>query len=360
MKNLLMLFFCFTTTLFAQSAYNTHKIGQTKAESIFLSYEKAPSKVFVGELFAVKLKAIIANSDFEKIVTSFQDLHNAEILNPDANWQRSSRNIFYNTFYFKANDTTAKLPSLSLSIHQNSYKIDSSTIEAITPSIIKLNKTKEFSGVIAEEFNVKKSRTTYFDDKNYIIVLEIEAKMANLNDFSLGWVIRDGIDSSNFDLPYVHIFYYAIIPSSTRELNFTYFDTTTNAFQKISLPIEVDEKKMSTHTDLNPAQSSLQIYKDMAYGVVALVLIALFARRRKAGYIIFLAILIGLFIYNKNPFNSIKIDKGSKVKILPTQGSTVFYITNRTLYGQKLGSRDEYIKVLLPDGKIGWIDDSKN
>jgi hypothetical protein len=70
--------------------------------------------------------------------------------------------------------------------------------------------------------------------------------------------------------------------------------------------------------------------------------------------------LIGLFVYNKNPLNSIKIDKGAEIKILPTEKSTIFYITNRTIYAQKLDSKDSYTKILLPNGKIGWIYGSKD
>ena len=368
MKKLLVLLFCFTSVIFAQSVYesnesfetNSSTISQPKAQSIFLSYEETPSKVYVGELFAIKVKAIIANDDFEEITSSFQNSQNLEIINPDAKWQWFSDNIFYNTFYMKANDVTAKLPTMGLNIYQDSYKIDSEKLEAAVPSIIKLNGTKYFSGVIAKSLKIKKNKTTQFDDKNFIVVLEIEAEQANLNDFSLKWVTRDGIDSTHDNLPYFKIFYYAIVPDFTKEFIFTYFNSSTNKFEKLTIPIVVTDDKISTQVDLNPAQSSLQIYKDGAYGILALILIILIIRRRKIAYIIFLIILISFFIYDKNPLNSVKIESGSKIKILPTEKSTIFYVTNRTLYAQKLDSKDNYIKILLPNGKIGWIDDSKD
>jgi hypothetical protein len=368
MLRLLVLLICSITFSFAEAILDSNESNETnsstlftpKAQSIFLSYESTPNKVYVGELFAVKVKAIIANDDFEDITSSFQDYENLKIINPDAKWQWFNDNIFYNTFYMKADNTNAKLPSLTLNIYQDSIKIDSETLEAKAPSIIKLNGTKYFSKVIAKSLKIKKHKTTQFDDKSYIIVLEIEAEEANLNDFKLKWVIRDGIDSSSSNLPYFKIFYYAIIPDFTKEFIFTYFDRDTNKFEKITIPIVVTDDKISTQIDLNPAQSSLQIYKDSIYGIIALILIILFIRRRKVGYIIFLVLLIAFFIYDKNLFNSIKIDKGSQIQILPTKKSTIFYTTNRTLYAQKLGQKDSYIKILLPNGKIGWIDDSKN
>lgn len=368
MKKLLVLLFCFTTIVFAQSVYDSNESNETnsstisppKAQSIFLSYEEKPSTVYVGELFPIKVKAIIANDNFEEITSSFHDSENLEIINPNAKWQWFSDNIFYNTFYMKANNISAKLPSLNLNIYQNSLKIDNGTLQAAIPSVIKLNGTKHFSGVIAKSLKIKKHKTTQFDDKSFIIVLEIEAMEANLKDFSLKWVTRDGIDSSSSNLPYFKIYYYAIIPDFTKNFIFTYFNRTSNKFEKLSIPIVVTDDKISTQVDLNPAQSSLQIYKDGAYGLMALILLILFIRRRKIAYIVFLIILIGLVAYDKNPLNSVKIDKGSNIKILPTKKSTIFYTTNRTLYAQKLDEKDDYIKILLPNGKIGWINDSKD
>jgi len=365
-KKLWILLVCFTTILFAQNIYDNNESNETnnstleKAQSIFLSYEEIPDKIYVGEIFTIKVKAIIANDNFEDILSNFEDSQDIEIINPDAKWQWFSDNIFYNTFYIKANSLSAKLPSLILNIYQNSIKIDSGILEATTPSIIKLNGTKQFSGVIAKSLSIKKHKTTQFDDKSYIIVLELEGKEANLKDFSLKWVTRDGIDSSSTNLPYSKIYYYAIIPNFTKNFIFTYFNRTSNKFEKISIPIVVSDEKISTQIDLNPANSGLQIYKDGAYAFMALVLIILFIRRRKIAYIIFLILLIGLVFYDKNPLNSVKIEKGSQIKILPTKKSTIFYITNRTLYAQKLDEKDDYIKILLPNGKIGWINDSKN
>jgi hypothetical protein len=368
MKYFVVLFFCLTTFIYAQNIYDTNTNNETnisttqieKIQSIFLSYEESPSKVYVGELFAVKVKAIIANDNFEDISSSFHDSQNIEILNPHSKWQWFSDNIFYNTFYMKATNVDTKLPVLKLNIYQNSKQIDSGELEPATPDVIKLNGTKYFSGVIAKKLEIKKNKITHFDDKSLIVVLEIEAQQANLKDFELKWVDRDGIDSSSENLPFFKIFYYAIIPEFTKEFTFTYFNSDTNKFEKISIPVVVADDKISTQIDLNPAQSSLQIYKDGAYLFIALLLIGLFIRRRKITYVILLILLIALLIYDKNPLNSVKIDKNSKIKILPTPKSTVFYVTDRTLYAQKLDSRDNYIKILLPNGKIGWINDGKN
>lgn len=367
MIRLLVLLLSFVSLSFSFSLFDSNETNETnsstisvKEKSIFLSYEKVPAKIYVGEVFEIKIKAIIANADFEEITSNFINQENIDIINPDAKWQWFSDNIFYNTYYIKVNDITSKLPNIKLNIHLDNSIIDSASLEAAQPNIIKLNGTSEFSNVIAKSLKIKKYKTSQFDDKSLIIVLEIEAEQSNLSNFSLKDVIRDGIDSSIDNLPFYKIFYYAIIPNYQKKFEFTYFNSVSNKFEKFSLPIVIADDTISTQIDLNPAQSSLQVYKDIAYAVITLILILLFIRRRKATYIVFLVLVIALFLYDKNPLNSIKIEKNTHIKILPTQKSTVFYKTNRTLYAQVLDKKNKYTKILLPNGKIGWIDDSKN
>ncbi len=365
MIKLWAIFFSFLTTISAQDIYENYETNSSaevapKAQSIFLSYEQVPTTIYMGELFEVKVKVIIANNDFEEISTSFKNQENIHIINPDAKWQWYSDNIFYNTFFMEANSTTATLPSLHVEISQNSQKIDSSKLAPTAPTIIKLNSTKEFSGVIAKSLKIKKYKTTRFDDESFIIVLEIEATQANLKEFKLKWVIRDGIDSSSDNLPYFKIYYYAIIPDYTKDFIFTYFNRSINKFEKISLHVKVADDSVSTQVDLNPSQNSLKIYKDIAYTLIGLMLLALFLKRRKIVYLLMLIVFIALVLYDNNILNSIKIPPQSKIQILPTKKSTVFYTTDRTIYVKKLDRRENYIKVLLPNGKIGWLDDSKN
>ncbi|EAH6252520.1 SH3 domain-containing protein, partial [Campylobacter jejuni] len=42
--------------------------------------------------------------------------------------------------------------------------------------------------------------------------------------------------------------------------------------------------------------------------------------------------------------------------ILPTEPSTYFYTANADEKVEVLGKRQNYIKVLFSDGKIGWVN----
>ncbi len=327
-------------------------------KSIFLSFEEIPKRVYLHEIFTIKVKAIIATTEFEELKTVIKDTSNLDVLNKQSNWKWYSDNIFYNTYYIKTKEINASLPAIELIALENGKKIDSATLNPEPLNIIKLNGTKYFSGVIAESLKVLKHKTTQFDDQNNIIVIEMEAFLSNLKDFKLKWVIKDGIDSSKTILPKTQIYYYAIIPNYIKKFDFTYFNKKTNKFKKISLPIVVDNEEISTQIDLNPAHSSLKVYKNILYALVAVILLLLLIKRRKIIYIIMLLLLIALFIDDKNIFKSIKIEQGTNLQILPTPKSTIFYKTDRTLYATKLDERGNYIKVMLPNGKIGWIKET--
>jgi len=86
-----------------------------------------------------------------------------------------------------------------------------------------------------------------------------------------------------------------------------------------------------------------------------LVFLYLFIRRKRVIYLIFLILLSVYYFIDTNPLNSIKISANTKVQILPTENSTVFYVTPRVLYVQKVMTREKYIKIILSNGKIGWV-----
>jgi uncharacterized protein YgiM (DUF1202 family) len=53
----------------------------------------------------------------------------------------------------------------------------------------------------------------------------------------------------------------------------------------------------------------------------------------------------------------ITIAKETRLRIVPTEKSTIFHTTKKELQVERLGSRENYIKILLPTGEIGWIKD---
>lgn len=344
----------FLLALFLSIGGQAETIFSEPAKSIFISYEEVPSKVYVGQIFPIKVKAIVAKNNFDDIINIFSESKSVEIINPDAKWQALDNNTFYTTFYIKIKSTPANLPNLSINILLNRDIIESERIALPHLNIVQLKKDPIFSNVIAESLGVKKHKTTTFDSKSLIIVLELEATYSNLKDFTLSSVTKNSVDSFSDNHPIQRAYYYAIIPNYQKTFEFTYFDIRTNKFVKTTLPVIIEDDVVSTQIGLNPKESIFEFYKTIGYGILAFLFFIIFLKKRRFFYLLIALVFLGLFFLDKNPLNNVTLKEHSSVMILPTEKSTVFLTTTKSLSVEKLGTRESYIKILLPDGKIGW------
>ena len=333
-----------------ESAFSGH------SKSLFLSVEETPSKVYVGQVFSVKIKAIVANDKIDGFSNSFSGANGVEVLNPQNPWERSVDNTYYNTFSFKINSKTAVMPRLNVTLFQRQEALESEVVTLNIPQLVQLKTDPFFSNVIAQSLTVNKHKTTTFDAKNVIVVLEIETTGANLKDFSLSGIAKSGIDSFPDNGTSQKIYYYGIVPNYQKSFDFTYFDLPTNKFNKITLPMTIESDEVSTQLGLNPKESIFEFYKTIGYGVLAFIFFIIFIKRRKWYYILLSLIFLALFFLDQNPLNNAKMKSNSTIRILPMERSTVFFTSDKVLDIEKLGERDNYIKILLPDGKIGWTE----
>ena len=350
---LLVLSLAFLAPTFAaeESAFS----GNSK--SLFISVEEIPSKVLIGQVFPIKIKAIVANNKMDSLSTTFSGGTSVEVVNPQSPWERSSDNTYFNTFYFKISSKTATMPRFSVSIVQQQEAVESDIVGLTLPAqLVQLKTDPFFSNVIAQSLTVNKSKTTTFDAKNVIVVLEIEAVGANLKDFALSGVAKSGIDSFSDSGTSQKIYYYAIVPNYQKSFDFTYFDLTTNKFNKITLPMTIESDEVSTQLGLNPKESIFEFYKTVGYAVLSFIFFVILIKRRRWYYLVLTLLFLALFFLDQNPLNNAKLKSNSSIMILPMDHSTVFFTNDKMLDIEKLGERENYIKILLPDGKIGWTD----
>lgn len=321
---------------------------------LFISVESSPQKAYVGQVFGIKVKAIVAKNKIDALSNTFSDGTNVTVINPTAPWESAGSNTYYNTFYFKVTSKNAVMPRLSVSIVQNQEALESEFIGLTLPNIIQLKADPLFSNVIAQSLTINKYKTTTFDAKNVIIVMEIETTGANLQDFKLSGIAKSGIDSYSETNSTQKIYYYAIMPNYHKEFEFTYFDLPSNKFKKMTLPIVIENEEVSTQLGLNPKESIFEFYKTVAYAVLAFVFFIVLLKKRRWYYALPVVIFLALFFLDKNPLNNVQLKANSILMILPTEKSTIFFTSTQQLAVEKLGERDDYIKILLPDGKIGW------
>ncbi|NPA73525.1 MAG: hypothetical protein GXO12_02325 [Epsilonproteobacteria bacterium] len=355
-KVVFLLLIFFTHLLAIDDGSATQNIRQNL---IYATYANKPERVYVKQIFKVEVKLIVAIKRFDKISTKFIRGYKVDVLNPKSPWQKRGDSVYFNTFYYKVNSEKSRFPKIYIKILKKGRVLSAYTLGPIDTKIVKLQKSNLFSGVIAQNLKVEKAKTTKYDDKSNILVMEITGKLANLKDFNLSGVIKNHIDSYSVNLPDMKIFYFAILPKKRKFFEFTYFDTTQNSFKKFSIPVKVKSEDTSTQLELNPKDSKLTLYKNIALAVAAFISLVLFIIRKKIVYLLIIIASVAYLLLFYNPFDTIIISKDTKIRILPTYNSTVFYITDHQMSVEKLNEIDGYIKVKLPNGKIGWIKSAK-
>jgi hypothetical protein len=326
-------------------------------KSIFITYEEKPKNIYVNEVYPVKVKIVAAVEQILDIKTYFLDGNGTQILNPTNQWQKINDNTLINTYYYKTENENAKIPDIQVNIQVDEFSQESEQIKGFSPHIIKLEGDEHYCGVLAKSFEIKKHKSNRFDNESNIVILEINAHMSNLEDFTLPWVIRDGIDFVSYTHPDCKIYYFAIVPNHLKNFEFKYFDLTSNRFVRKRFPIILENDDVSTQIELNPKESSYNFYKNMIIAIIAVAFFILFLIRKKYLYLILFFGLIVYVLYQFAPLKTLTLKKGTKVSILPTKNSTIFFISKSRCNAQMLNKIDGYVKILLPNNKIGWIKD---
>jgi len=325
------------------------------ARSIFLSYYEKPNRIYENQVFSITLRAMVGRDDFDSIETYFFPSSSVQILNPDTNWERKSDVAFHATYHIKANGPYVNLPKIRVSLMQEGITVESEFLSETAIDVVTLNHDSKSSKLVAESLHVKRYKTSRFDDTRLIMVLEMEGIRANFQDFKLDGFHKQGLDSLDGEYPNQRAFYFIVFDDHLTKIQFRYFNLQNNHFNPIELPVILDEDDLSTQTGLNPKESPFEFYKNITIGVAIVIFIIFFTIRRKGFYLILALILGGYYIYTKSPFSMITISKDSRLRIVPTDKSTIFYTTNKDMLVERLGAKDSYIKVLLPTGEIGWI-----
>ncbi|MEJ5168524.1 MAG: SH3 domain-containing protein, partial [Arcobacteraceae bacterium] len=216
---------------------------------------------------------------------------------------------------------------------------------------------EHFSSVIAKELTLTSHITKQYDNNTVLTILEIEGEESNLRDFKLKNYQRQGIEAISGDFDKEKLVYFVIIPIHEETLTFSYYNTQSSKIEIISSPIVHSEEIVSTQTDLNPHNSNVLLYKRVGVGILLFLCVMwLLFRRDKISLLV--TVICGLYlIYIYLPNRNFLIKKDTNVFILPTKNSSVFFKTDSDVYVEVLDSQKGYIKVLLPDDKIGWVSE---
>ena len=218
-------------------------------------------------------------------------------------------------------------------------------------NIKNLPKINNFSGILATNFQIINPISSKYDTNKTILSFTIKCKNCNLNDFNLSNEENLKIISNN------EATFYIILPRNQKKLIFYYFNTLKNKFEKEEIPIILKEDTISTQTDINPNENKFFTPLNISILILIALSLIIFLIYQKVWILILPIMLSILLLIQFLPKGEILLKKGTKVQILPTKNSTIFYIIPKNTKAKILNKRGNYIKVKI-DNKIGWVNEN--
>ena len=328
-----------------------------KVKELLLKATNVPKNVVIGEIFSVEIVADTQN-DFEFEFETQLDEINIKWLNKkNFQWVKSEDNKYVGTFYLEATSIDAKTLKVSLDLKRNGENYQNSSINIFLPKLKELRSDENYNHIVADNLEVKKFKTTKFDDINNIMVVEIYGNNVDLSAFNIEnkTILKQGVDTINGDFNSQSAYYFAVFKPNKKSLDFNYYNLKKAKFESFSLPVSVEDDDVSTQIGLNPKQSEFSTYKDVTIYSCAVIFILLAIWRRRLSYFFVAAVFIALGIYTYNPFGKAVLKPDVSITILPTKNSTVFYTSRKNENVEILDTKDDYSKILFADGKIGWV-----
>ncbi|MCG3652625.1 hypothetical protein [Aliarcobacter butzleri] len=327
------------------------------AKNLYLSYKQIPDSVYKNQRFEVTVKALITTDNFTNLTTTFSNSSNIELLNENSPWKKISNDTYENSYFFKVKNGNFKLPNIEVNLWNQNLLIDSSEL---SPSLIRyseIGKSDErFSNIIADNIILKAYKTKQYNNNSALTIIDIDAINSNLEDFKLKNVEEQGLSNLKEWEDIQNLVYYFVTPIYQKNLTFTYYNTKTNSFKDVKVPLVLQNELVSTQTDLNPNDSTFEKYKKIAAIVVFVILLLIFIwKRYKIVLVLTIISLITAVLYNlPNSTGIVKPD--SFVYILPTKNSTIFFKVDKEEKVEVLQTKNGFIKVLgVDNGFIGWI-----
>jgi len=338
-KILLLLLFFFTS-LVAQKV-------------LYLSYSDVPKRVIKGEVFTITIKSLSTMEDLEEIQYDFSQQSGVEVLNDTPHREKKGK-YFYDTFYLIATTETAKTPDIQATLVADE-EYEPSFLSGMSLDIFSLNPPKNFSNIIADNFELIEYKTTAYDHEHNIIVFVAQADNSAIEKMHFKEVFKQGIESVKKSYTHSKITYFIVVDKKIENFSFSYFNLQKNKFLTVSIPVIVDEDRVTTQTDLKPQDQSHDEIKIILAMAATGVFTILILWRKKYSYLILLLVPVAYIVYMNKPSEKICIKTGAKIRLLPVYNGTIFETTSKESDFVQDGTVGDFIKIELPNEQIGWV-----
>ena len=259
----------------------------------------------------------------------------------EVNLTKTNPYIYQIDIKFKANDKPHKIFLIGYKFYK---EIDLNNLIKIK----KINAPKNFSNIYAKEFKIINPIASKYDENHTILSFTIKCKECNIEDFNLSNEQNLTLINKN------EATYYILLPKNLKFFTFFYFDLNSSTLKKIKIPINLNQKTISTQTDVNPEENTFFTPINILILSIIAFLLVIFLIYQYIWILIFPLFLTGYLIYTIFPKGEIFLPRNTKVQILPTPQSTIIYITPNAQKAKILKKLKKYTKIKI-NNKIGWV-----
>lgn len=313
---------------------------------------------YIGEIIGIKYNVIVLDNASIRSI-GFLEQKGVELKNEKSSWNELGDGTLENTYYFKIKSKNFTIPTLEVIVENDSLR-DSATSQNITLNAIALNTNHpKYVGVVANSLSIQKYAIKKYDEHNNILLLDLVAESANLEDFKLQGIQKQGFESSNFNTNKPSGTYYAIFPNHSPSIEFEYFDLQSQTYKLIQLKNIINQEEINTNQDIAPINKVLLFKNILILVFVFIMLIAFFIRKipfkLRLTLLILAIILILYLVISINTKESGTLKTDSTITILPTSNSTIIAKIPSNTEVQIISKYNDYYKIITNDNKTGWV-----
>ncbi|WP_367700586.1 SH3 domain-containing protein [Helicobacter pylori] len=346
-------------------AENANESEEIKAKVVYVKIPQLEdlenNPVYIGQIIGVTYDLLLFDAEFlEAKIKDGLDKTQIELLNKMPKWKKVEKELFRATYYYKIKGVKAIIPSLEVSAFSNKDKyIDHSIAPKVALQVTDLSKNPRYANVMAKDLQVVQYKTKDYDDKNNILVMELAFKEATWEDFHIKEAIKQGFDNASLNQIKAKegsVFYYCVLPKTIQNLSFDYFSLSNKQFKTLSFSTIPIQDTTGIQSDLIPKNNFL-VFSNVALLALCVFFLALFFIFGRKLLFLGLGILcLGFVLYHLLfTQKSALLLAHKKIRILPTQNSTILGLSKDEMPIKILGSHDDYYKILTPHEQIGWV-----
>ncbi|PDW17506.1 SH3 domain-containing protein [Helicobacter pylori] len=346
-------------------AEDAHDPEEIKAK---VAYVKIPqledlenNPVYIGQIIGVTYDLLLFDAEFlEAKIKDGLDKTQIELLNKMPKWKKVEKELFRATYYYKIKGVKAIIPSLEVSAFSNKDKyIDHSIAPKVALQVTDLSKNPRYAKIMAKDLQVVQYKTKDYDDKNNILVMELAFKEATWEDFHIKEAIKQGFDNASLNQIKAKegsVFYYCVLPKTIQSLSFDYFSLSNRQFKTLSFSAIPTQDTTGIQSDLIPKNNFLVFSNVALLALCVFFLVLFFIFGHKLIFLGLGILCLGFVLYNLLfTQKSALLLAHKKIRILPTQNSTILGLSKDEMPIKILGSHDDYYKILTPHEQIGWV-----